>query len=199
MEMHGTCPDKIELSKVKPLLLEAKRIYIFIGPADADALGSALALQDILTHDRPREICRIYSKWPLARNHPLCSRISQTQSVSDSVDVMISLDAREGKDLGASSWEAFRRSHFPATLRVNIDHHSFNSHFADLNVVEPKASSTAEVLYGFVVGTLGCVIPPLAASNLLMAILAETEALTLSNTGPNTLDVVSGLSSRVGL
>ena len=38
--------------------------------------------------------------------------------------------------------------HEAARLVINIDHHQDNTRFGDLNLIEPEASSTAEVLVG---------------------------------------------------
>ena len=38
--------------------------------------------------------------------------------------------------------------HEGARLVVNVDHHQDNTRFGDLNLIEPDASSTAEVILG---------------------------------------------------
>ena len=75
---------------------------------------------------------------------------------------------------------------------VNMDHHVTNDFFGDFNVVDPQASSTAEMLYTF----LRRVRHPLTkelALNLYAGIMTDTGSFRFENTSAYTHRVISEL------
>lgn len=75
---------------------------------------------------------------------------------------------------------------------VNIDHHISNRNFGAINYVQPKASSTGEIIYGLI-GKLGCRLNKDLASYLYLAILTDTGGFRYSNTTSLTLRTAAGL------
>lgn len=75
---------------------------------------------------------------------------------------------------------------------VNIDHHISNRNFGAVNYVQPKASSTGEIIYGLI-GKLGCRLNKDLATYLYLAMLTDTGGFRYSNTTPLTLRAAARL------
>jgi phosphoesterase RecJ-like protein len=88
------------------------------------------------------------------------------REVSDAFDLVISIDSSDLKRLG----------HFPqmpafdSVPLLNIDHHLTNLYFGDVNLVDPRASSAAEVVFDADVATC-----------LLTGIVTDTRGFRTSN------------------
>lgn len=80
----------------------------------------------------------------------------------------------------------------PKSFLINIDHHYTNQLFGDLNLVNPAASSTAEVIYNFF-DDLRIDIDKDIATYLLTGILMDTNAFTNPATNMASLAAASQL------
>jgi phosphoesterase RecJ-like protein len=78
---------------------------------------------------------------------------------------------------------------------VNIDHHITNSRFGVVNIVEPEASSSAEIV-AEVLKLWGAEITPDIARNLLAGIYGDTLGLRTPSTTPHTIRTVAALVER---
>ncbi|MDR1378866.1 MAG: DHH family phosphoesterase [Synergistaceae bacterium] len=87
------------------------------------------------------------------------------------------------------------RDRSPSTFILNIDHHEDNSRFGTLNCVEPKASSTSELLW-HVMKAGGWTITPHIAECLYTGIVADTGNFVFSNTTSTTHQVTADLLRR---
>lgn len=83
----------------------------------------------------------------------------------------------------------------PVTPGINIDHHISNLNFGELNLVEPDAAATAEVLAKYM-PTLGLEISAEVASALLTGIITDTLGFRTSNVTPGLLRLAAGLMER---
>jgi phosphoesterase RecJ-like protein len=79
-----------------------------------------------------------------------------------------------------------------APLTLNVDHHHDNSRFADINLVVPDASSTAEVVRD-VLAELGVGLTPEIAEPLYVALLTDTGRFQYANTTPKALRLAAEL------
>jgi phosphoesterase RecJ-like protein len=106
---------------------------------DADSLGSASAMYTFLLQNH-KKVSWFCSTKNLNRKF-LC--IPWLENIKDtfpkSADLAISLDCADKKRLGIE---------IECDL-INIDHHTTNSLYGDLNLVKVEAISTTEVLYSF--------------------------------------------------
>lgn len=75
--------------------------------------------------------------------------------------------------------------HEGARLIVNIDHHQDNTRFGDLNLIEPAASSTAEVIVGLL-DAAGLPLTRSVAEPLYVGLVTDTGRFGYTNTGPRT-------------
>jgi bifunctional oligoribonuclease and PAP phosphatase NrnA len=80
---------------------------------------------------------------------------------------------------------------------ILIDHHVTNDRFAAVNLVDPAASATAELIADLA-AELGLSIPPEAAMCLLAGVVTDTLGFRTPNTGLHTLDVVQRLMQAGG-
>lgn len=149
---------------------------------DGDAIGSLTGLGRALRHEGLEPIMACSDPVPACFNYiPYVGAI--VQDVSASFDLVISLDCSDLKRLG----------HFPQmpTFRsvplLNIDHHLTNLDFGDVNLVDPHASSAAEV----VLRLLEYMALPLdaeLATCLLTGIVADTRGFRTSNVTIQVMD-----------
>lgn len=110
----------------------------------------------------------------------------QTASTNLKYDLVITLDTADLEALGSvydNNTELFVR-----TPIINIDHHSANEHFGQINLVDLSASSTAEIVWDFLYERHREHLTPEIATLLLAGIILKTKnfregvtARTLSN------------------
>ena len=149
---------------------------------DGDALGSLLALQGILTQLGKDSVMYLAEKeFPL----PVEYRFLPLEEVfheppADIVDrVLVFLDCGNID----RTPEGFLRSDDAHV--VNIDHHHDNTRFGTVNLVDTRASSTAEIVYELA-RELGVDITPEIASALYVGLVTDTGRFSYENTNPDT-------------
>ncbi|WP_217915778.1 DHH family phosphoesterase [Miltoncostaea marina] len=82
--------------------------------------------------------------------------------------------------------------HERARLVVNIDHHQDNTRFGDLNLIEPAASSTAEVLFG-VLEEAGLPVTREVAEPLYVGLVTDTGRFGYTNTSPRSHRIAAAM------
>jgi phosphoesterase RecJ-like protein len=75
---------------------------------------------------------------------------------------------------------------------INIDHHSDNSRFGDVNLVDGEASSTAEIIF-FILQKMGVRIDAEIAEDLYIGILVDSGRFQYSSATPDTFRVAAEL------
>ena len=75
---------------------------------------------------------------------------------------------------------------------VNIDHHQDNTLFGDLNLVDPHASSTAEVIVG-ILGAAGWPLTREVAEPLYVGLVTDTGRFGYTNTRPQAHRVAAAM------
>ncbi len=113
---------------------------------DGDCISSTLAVRAYLKNARDDLKITVFTQ----DNPPTIfsylegyDEMNLTYSPKEKYDVFIALDSSSLDRLGDSLW--FFEN---ADKTICVDHHETNAGFADVNLVDPKASSTCEVLYG---------------------------------------------------
>lgn len=120
----------------------AKRVAIFShARGDGDCLGAQTGLAEILTSAGLQ--VALYNQEVLPENFRFMARFNEIEPCTEDTDlpdVCIAVDCATRARIGVLP-ESF------LTLPwINIDHHVSNGNFATLNIVEPDASSTCEIL-----------------------------------------------------
>ncbi len=79
---------------------------------------------------------------------------------------------------------------------LNIDSHSGNEYYGEVNLVEPTFSSCGEILTDFFLSFFPNQITPAIATCLLTAIMAETHSFQKTTVSPQTLNLASLLITQ---
>ena len=82
---------------------------------------------------------------------------------------------------------------FYSTPIINIDHHSGNTGYGQINIVEVTAAATAEVLHDLLKTGQESAMDGTIATRLLAGIIAETKAFHSPRVTPKTLSTASAL------
>ena len=159
-----------------------------IGP-DGDALGSMLGLA-AAARNRGVEVFPSFGEpftVPEAFRFLPLDLLVKPSAVPAAPDVMVTFDAGSVDRLGVLAEPAGRARHL-----VVIDHHASNSGFGTVNLIDPHAAATAEIVYLLLV-EMGWDLDPVVATCLHVGMVTDTGRFQYSNTTPATLEVASKL------
>ena len=151
---------------------------------EGDAIGSVLALNLALTGmGKEAKVLNQDPTPEMLRFLPGAEEIIHRAPEYGGFDATFALDCGDKTRLGVE----FTRVKGIGKI-INMDHHISNSHFGDINLVDPKASSTAEMIF-----ELLRVIPvgmdQAIAENIYTGILTDTGSFHYSNTSPKAFAV----------
>ncbi len=147
---------------------------------DGDALGSLIAMQQILS-DLGKE-CVMFvdaDEFPLPHEYrflPLSGLVKEPPADLDEHTIVF-LDCG---NLERNPAEAFKRDGMHI---FNIDHHHDNTRFGTVNLVVPEASCTAEIVWDLMHG-LGVNPTATIAEALYVGLITDTGRFMYENTGP---------------
>lgn len=176
-------------------LKESKNIIILPHiSADGDALGSSLALALALKKTAKNvrayfeeEIPHLFTFLPGREIATKYSNPDNNPSEIPGGETVVALDTGDLERLGKRV-EIFNNS----SNKINIDHHPTNTHFAEINYVNPKAAATCEIVYELI-KELGIGLDNDIALCLYTGILTDTGGFKYSNTTSMTHSIVSEL------
>ena len=163
---------------------------------DGDALGSLLALADIL-EGQGKKVFR-YLEEPVSHLYdflPDCDLIETDLTALERFAEMagqgnvisISLDCGDCDRLGEAKRDLLAISPF-----IVIDHHHGHRAFGDLLWLEPDRSSTGELVYELA-QLMGAAVSKKAAFSLYVAISTDTGSFRYENTSSRTLQIAADL------
>ena len=156
---------------------------------DGDALGSLLAMK--LALEQLGKDARIYlvGEAPLPVEYAFMELDDLQRRVPPDAGerVLVTVDCANESRLGPDP-EVLA----DAPLVLNIDHHHDNTRFADINLVVPDASSTAEVLRDLF-RELGVELVPAIAEALYIGLVTDTGRFQYTNTTPRALRLAAEL------
>jgi phosphoesterase RecJ-like protein len=184
-----------ELDRAAKALAEADRVALacHINP-DPDALGSSLGLARFLAARGTEVVCS-WGNDPFERPRWLDALggdglVVPPAEFPEAPEVMVSLDTASPDRLGPLAANASR-----AKEVVVIDHHRTNPGFGTIVVLDPEASSTAELVFRLV-ERMGGELPDDAAACLYAGILTDTGRFQYEATSPETLRVAAELRTH---
>jgi bifunctional oligoribonuclease and PAP phosphatase NrnA len=147
---------------------------------DGDALGSLIAMQEILISLGKDSVMFIDGgEFPLPQEYqflPLPGLVSEPPADLDQRSFVF-LDCG---NLERNPAEAFQR---PGAHILNIDHHHDNTSFGTVNLVLPSASCTAEIVWDLMHG-LGVEPNITIAEALYVGLITDTGRFMYENTSP---------------
>lgn len=179
--------------QIHQLLTSAEKTLIVIHQnPDGDAVGSISALAEYLFNlDRNLRLFCPTAVPPKLQFLPHAHLITNKKEIlKDSVDLIVVLDSG---DLRYAGIDDLAPNH-PATL-INIDHHPTNEKYGHINLLNPTASSTTEILYHFFKEN-GININHNMATALLAGIINDTDNFVNPATSEIALNVASDLLRR---
>ncbi|MHC4839688.1 MAG: DHH family phosphoesterase [Planctomycetota bacterium] len=164
---------------------------------DGDALGSVLVAYHVLTAAGKR--CTMITQDVGAGKYEFLKNSNKLTHIDDLPEDMAQFDTTVVFDCGAPSRaKKILAKLDPSTIVLNIDHHIDNNHFGDAAVVEPKASSTGEVLYGILVEA-GLALNQAAAEALFVAVVTDTGRFSYSNSTVESYRIVADVIEKFDL
>ncbi|MFA6215291.1 MAG: DHH family phosphoesterase [Patescibacteria group bacterium] len=179
--------------KIYSQIKKANRLLIVCHQQpDADALGSMAAISQWLDFLGKTQVCYCQDLPPLnlawiLNFKPLT--VTPDEVIKDNFDAVIILDSSDLKYAGV---EKILPGLTNKPVIINIDHHATNNHFGDLNLVNPVAVSTTEIVY-HLFKNLGVKLTGQMASALLAGIIYDTYNFTNPNTSYQSLETASDL------
>jgi phosphoesterase RecJ-like protein len=150
----------------------------------ASSIGMALAIEKLGKH------CIIYNEDEIPDVDLFLPKISRiTNKIPDeNIDLCVIVDCAELERIGKLiDWLKAKSIQI-----VNIDHHVTNNNFGQINIVEPKASATGEVIYNFL-SWYPIKIDKDIAMCLYASILSDTGSFHYSNATPQSFRIASEL------
>ncbi len=157
---------------------------------DPDSIGSALALKHILQGygKRVRVVCPtlLDKSVSFLKGYDDIEVVDLSKFIFSKFDVFITLDS--------AAWEQVLRDNIevPKILSVNIDHHKTNTNYGNINLVDSKMTSTAEILYK-IFYDWEANIDANVANCLLTGIMGDTGALRYPRVSADTFVSASNL------
>lgn len=177
---------------------------------DGDTLGAALALYLVLTPPNPplnkggmvansplnkegKVASFLFCQDKIERQFDFIKEISKyshskEEALQHNPDFIFCLDCGDLKQAGFEDI----RERIPKAKIINIDHHISNSMYGDVNLIDPAASSTCEVLYNLF-KKIDIPINSRIATMLFLGIFTDTNNFSNSATTPQALFAASEL------
>ncbi len=182
----------MECSNLNDIIKSSKNILIFshINP-DGDTLGSMCALYSAVLKNYKKK-CDMAAISKIPDIYSFLPHISEVKNI-DEIDKSREYDLVINVDVASIERICDGKILFDkAKNTVNIDHHKTNNAYANLNIINPDASSTGEVLFDcFRKMDLNIDID--CATCLYTAILTDTGSFRFDNTKEKTFECASKL------
>ena len=169
-------------------IAQAQRILLLthINP-DGDAIGSLLGAAHMLYALGKTPICLLASPAPsysLGLPGAEWLRVYQRGELLPEADLIWMLDTAAPDRVGLIAEE--HAEAFTARPLLIVDHHVTNDGLGELNLIDPTAASTADLLFRLL-RALQWPITPDAATCLYMGLITDTQSFQTSSTRPQTL------------
>jgi bifunctional oligoribonuclease and PAP phosphatase NrnA len=196
--LAGNGLPRADLEAVWKIISSARTVLVLThANPDADAVASSLALTDILFRSGGVAI-------PVLEDRVLPESLEYLPGVQylaspeglgiTTVDLVVIVDCADLMRLGRL-YELHPDWFSGAIPIVNIDHHVTNAHYGAVNLVDPSAAATCEVLSVLFL-SLGLEITTDVATCLLSGIYGDTLGLRTPSTTSRTFRVVAALLER---
>ena len=195
--------EKNKIEALRELFAVPKRVVI-VGHTnpDGDAIGSSLALAEVLTARGHKVTCALpnnypyYLKWiPNSERIIIYKNDEQhlTEKALDEAEIIICADMNSLTRADALGEEVAKRN---SAKRVLIDHHLFPAEGFNIMFSYPDLSSTAFLMYSIIVALYGKeAITPTVATQLYVGIMTDTGNFAFSALTPELFEAVAALSA----
>lgn len=181
------------IKKITNLINSSKSIVILshVSP-DGDTLGSMLALYSALKQIKSIKKLDAVKSGKTPDIYQFLPFINETKNAQDeelyqNYDLAIAVDCGAIDRLGDST-NLFNN----AKKSINMDHHISNPNFADINWIEPKATSTGVLVYKLL-KEMNAEITQEMATCLYTTIMTDTGGFKFENINPESFEVCARL------
>ena len=196
----------INISKIEEFrnLLAESRNIVIVGHTnpDGDAIGSSLALAEVLTARGHNVTCTLPNNYPYyLRWIPNSQSIiiyrndeeHRTEKALDEADVIVCADMNALTRADALGDVVAKNT---TAKRILIDHHLYPAEGFDIMFSHPESSSTAFLMYSIIVALYGKeAITAKVATQLYVGIMTDTGNFAFSNLTPELFEAVAALSA----
>ncbi|MBI4208382.1 MAG: bifunctional oligoribonuclease/PAP phosphatase NrnA [Deltaproteobacteria bacterium] len=153
---------------------------------EGDALGSALALANAFQEAGKEVVVYNEDEVPyMLRFLPMSDKVVHQIPGSKKYDAVFVVDCGDLKLVG-EGFEKFR----PGQLLINVDHHITNPGYGEINIIDPKASASGEVVY-HLLKAASFPVTSAVASCIYTAIYTDTGAFHYSNASPEAMEIAA--------
>jgi bifunctional oligoribonuclease and PAP phosphatase NrnA len=177
------------VQKIKSAIKKAKKILVLAHmDPEGDAIGSTLAVYGYIKSLKKSVFAYNQDKIP-----DNLKFLKYSGNVINSIDhlrfdLTFILDCSEFKRVGKN----FEEKLPDLGTIINIDHHVTSRGLGSINIIDSKASSTAEIIYS-ILKKLGCSFTKDLAEALYCALLTDTGSFRYSNSTPKAFRLAAEL------
>ena len=173
------------MNKIIDILTNCNEVTIsgHINP-DGDSIGSCFALA-LSLKKMGKKVNVLLDPYP-SKYNIIPGRKLWVPSLSEPTEVFVAVDCASLDRLGST-----KAVFDSAKLTVCIDHHLTNEGFADVNFIEPEASSTSEMIYTIVHKMVE--LDREIASAIYAGMVSDTGGFRYNATGRATMEIAAAL------
>ena len=155
---------------------------------DGDSIGSLLAMADGL-RSMGKEV-KAFTPGHIPKKYSFLHGSKQVSSIPEIEDYETTVLVLDSSDLDRLG--DFKDAVSGSKKIINIDHHITNQEYGDLNLVDPEAAATGEIIY-LLLKEIGSEINMQIAESLYVAISADTGSFKFDNTTSRTHKIIAAL------
>ena len=158
---------------------------------DADAICAVQLMRHLLDRQfgRDCDICIADNVGKLLV--PFAKNLTPFENLTKKYDLVIACDSADISRLGK-----IKPIFVNSKKTINIDHHESNPNYADLNIVDKKASSTCELIYNICLKHYPDIIDLQIANLTYAGIITDTNGLMANNLQARTFLTIADIMNR---
>lgn len=157
--------------------------------ADPDALGSQLALREIIKDNFPNK--EVYAVGSLSNRFKFLGSLDKIDNFKDSKKLLIVLDTPDIKRIDSIDIKEY-------DYVIKIDHHPLVDKFANIELIDDDASSTCQLIIKFLLENK-LKITPSIAEKLYTGIVSDTDRFLHDYTSNETFELVTKMLNMTNI
>ncbi len=157
--------------------------------ADIDALGSQLAMQEIIKETFPEK--KVYVIGAYSSKFKFVGQLDREEDLKLENPLLIVLDTPKTSRIDTLDLSKY-------SFKIKIDHHPLEEKFGDIELVNDKSSSACEVVIDLCNNTK-LKINKIAAERLFMGIVSDTNRFMYPSTSYETMNKAAKLIEEYGV
>ena len=159
-----------------------------IGP-DPDALGSSIGLKELILNNFPKK--QVYVVGAPASRFRYLGNVDKLPEIEYNKSLLIVTDTPDTKRIDGVDYSKFAKV-------IKIDHHPFVEAFADIELIDDKASSASQLIIELAKKNHYKLNSDIA-SKLYLGVVADTNRFLYEYTSYKTLELVAWLIKKTNL